>query len=178
MVGERGFEPPTPWSRTRCSTRLSHSPTLNFHLQPRDPKRAASRSARLKKVSGLPAAPCGAASNARRPTRPPQHSQLLIDSIAVAHFSLAAPAGTATRPQGTHVSRLPSALRSPPTSPSVNEPRSRVSHKAPDRAESPHARHSAWHQAASPCLSAHPTLALRAPSPSASPHVGSPLRLR
>jgi hypothetical protein len=26
MVGERGFEPPTPWSRTRCSTRLSHSP--------------------------------------------------------------------------------------------------------------------------------------------------------
>ena len=31
MVGERGFEPPTPWSRTRCSTRLSHSPTC---LQP------------------------------------------------------------------------------------------------------------------------------------------------
>src|SRR5579863_537825 len=28
MVGERGFEPPTPWSRTRCSTRLSHSPTF------------------------------------------------------------------------------------------------------------------------------------------------------
>ena len=28
MVGERGFEPPTPWSRTRCSTRLSHSPKL------------------------------------------------------------------------------------------------------------------------------------------------------
>ena len=26
LVGERGFEPPTPWSRTRCSTRLSHSP--------------------------------------------------------------------------------------------------------------------------------------------------------
>jgi hypothetical protein len=32
MVGERGFEPPTPWSRTRCSTRLSHSPTT--HLVP------------------------------------------------------------------------------------------------------------------------------------------------
>jgi hypothetical protein len=32
MVGERGFEPPTPWSRTRCSTRLSHSPTaLDLH---------------------------------------------------------------------------------------------------------------------------------------------------
>ena len=30
MVGERGFEPPTPWSRTRCSTRLSHSPTCWF----------------------------------------------------------------------------------------------------------------------------------------------------
>src|SRR5579863_9080316 len=29
LVGERGFEPPTPWSRTRCSTRLSHSPTLS-----------------------------------------------------------------------------------------------------------------------------------------------------
>src|SRR5437763_7989539 len=27
LVGERGFQPPTPWSRTRCSTRLSHSPT-------------------------------------------------------------------------------------------------------------------------------------------------------
>ncbi len=30
LVGERGFEPPTPWSRTRCSTRLSHSPTRQF----------------------------------------------------------------------------------------------------------------------------------------------------
>src|SRR5262245_55232047 len=29
MVGARGFEPPTPWSRTRCSTRLSHAPLLN-----------------------------------------------------------------------------------------------------------------------------------------------------
>ena len=33
LVGERGFEPPTPWSRTRCSTRLSHSPTL-LHCAP------------------------------------------------------------------------------------------------------------------------------------------------
>jgi hypothetical protein len=32
LVGERGFEPPTPWSRTRCSTRLSHSPTLSLSL--------------------------------------------------------------------------------------------------------------------------------------------------
>ncbi len=25
-IGETGFEPATPWSRTKCSTRLSHSP--------------------------------------------------------------------------------------------------------------------------------------------------------
>ena len=29
MVGETGFEPATPWSRTKCSTRLSHSPMSN-----------------------------------------------------------------------------------------------------------------------------------------------------
>ena len=29
MVGETGFEPATPWSRTKCSTRLSHSPMCN-----------------------------------------------------------------------------------------------------------------------------------------------------
>ncbi len=33
LVGERGFEPPTPWSRTRCSTRLSHSPTMRGRLR-------------------------------------------------------------------------------------------------------------------------------------------------
>jgi integrase len=27
-VGETGFEPATPWSRTKCSTRLSHSPRI------------------------------------------------------------------------------------------------------------------------------------------------------
>ncbi len=27
LVGETGFEPATPWSRTRCSTKLSHSPS-------------------------------------------------------------------------------------------------------------------------------------------------------
>src|SRR5688500_14447588 len=40
LVGARGFEPPTPRSRTECSTRLSHAPTrvwnglfyLNFSL--------------------------------------------------------------------------------------------------------------------------------------------------
>ena len=28
MVGARGFEPPTPWSQTRCATRLRYAPTL------------------------------------------------------------------------------------------------------------------------------------------------------
>ncbi len=27
MVGARGFEPPTPWSQTRCATRLRYAPT-------------------------------------------------------------------------------------------------------------------------------------------------------
>jgi len=30
MVGETGFEPATPWSQTRCSTRLSYSPPDDF----------------------------------------------------------------------------------------------------------------------------------------------------
>jgi hypothetical protein len=37
MVGARGFEPPTPWSRTRCSTRLSHAPTESAQAQWRAP---------------------------------------------------------------------------------------------------------------------------------------------
>ena len=31
VVGARGFEPPTPRSRTECSTRLSHAPTAASH---------------------------------------------------------------------------------------------------------------------------------------------------
>ena len=27
MVGASGFEPPTPWSRTKCATRLRYAPT-------------------------------------------------------------------------------------------------------------------------------------------------------
>ena len=35
VVGERGFEPPAPASRTQCSTRLSYSPTLfTFFAKP------------------------------------------------------------------------------------------------------------------------------------------------
>ena len=40
MVGERGFEPPTPWSRTRCSTRLSHSPTVRHCASEENLRRA------------------------------------------------------------------------------------------------------------------------------------------
>ncbi len=29
MVGARGFEPPTPWSRTRCATRLRYAPNFD-----------------------------------------------------------------------------------------------------------------------------------------------------
>ena len=32
LVGERGFEPPTPSSRTKCATRLRHSPRVRAHL--------------------------------------------------------------------------------------------------------------------------------------------------
>ena len=28
LVGARGFEPPTPWSRTRCATRLRYAPNV------------------------------------------------------------------------------------------------------------------------------------------------------
>src|SRR5712692_3737090 len=35
LVGARGFEPPTPRSRTECSTRLSHAPTeANIYFTP------------------------------------------------------------------------------------------------------------------------------------------------
>ena len=29
MVGKTGFEPATPWSQTKCSTKLSHFPVYN-----------------------------------------------------------------------------------------------------------------------------------------------------
>ena len=29
MVGKTGFEPATPWSQTKCSTKLSHFPIKN-----------------------------------------------------------------------------------------------------------------------------------------------------
>jgi hypothetical protein len=39
MVGAGGFEPPTSWSRTRRSTRLSHAPKMS-NLAIRDQGRA------------------------------------------------------------------------------------------------------------------------------------------
>src|SRR5512139_1966835 len=39
MVGMTGFEPATPWSRTRCSTRLSHIPTETAMLARTSPGR-------------------------------------------------------------------------------------------------------------------------------------------
>ncbi len=32
MVGEIGFEPTTPWTQTRCATKLRHSPTFIFYV--------------------------------------------------------------------------------------------------------------------------------------------------
>ena len=32
MVGERGFEPPTLWSQTRCATRLRYSPKIHLKV--------------------------------------------------------------------------------------------------------------------------------------------------
>ena len=33
MVGKTGFEPATPWSQTRCSTKLSHFPFFKMAVQ-------------------------------------------------------------------------------------------------------------------------------------------------
>ena len=33
MVGKTGFEPATPWSQTKCSTKLSHFPLYNGALE-------------------------------------------------------------------------------------------------------------------------------------------------
>ena len=33
MVGKTGFEPATPWSQTKCSTKLSHFPIINGALE-------------------------------------------------------------------------------------------------------------------------------------------------
>src|SRR5215471_16961837 len=45
-VGETGFEPATPWSRTKCSTRLSHSPYFEFQSTASHERRRESRAIR------------------------------------------------------------------------------------------------------------------------------------
>src|SRR5437588_11728854 len=50
LVGARGFEPPTPWSRTRCATRLRYAPTLNRKIAPSRRKQA--MLATYKTISG------------------------------------------------------------------------------------------------------------------------------
>jgi hypothetical protein len=37
MVGKTGFEPATPWSQTRCSTKLSHFPKYGVPGETRTP---------------------------------------------------------------------------------------------------------------------------------------------
>src|SRR5258707_8701435 len=44
MVGARGFEPPTPWSRTRCATRLRYAPTAYARDSRKNPITASARS--------------------------------------------------------------------------------------------------------------------------------------
>ncbi len=34
MVGAAGFEPATPWSQARCSTKLSHAPSTTKYIIP------------------------------------------------------------------------------------------------------------------------------------------------
>src|SRR2546426_7567026 len=55
LVGETGFEPATPWSRTRCSTRLSHSPKLD---SPRGREEVTGRTEPVNAVVAGPAPAC------------------------------------------------------------------------------------------------------------------------
>ena len=56
MVGARGFEPPTPRSRTECSTRLSHAPTCALYRT--------SRALGTLSIGALPFLPVGCACRA------------------------------------------------------------------------------------------------------------------
>src|SRR6478672_3695584 len=72
MVGERGFEPPTPWSRTRCSTRLSHSPT------PATPNCCISRESACDCEAKLYHSLCGLETASRLTDRERRATQMLI----------------------------------------------------------------------------------------------------
>lgn len=51
VVGETGFEPATPWSRTKCSTRLSHSPICSSAGGAFRDRRSAAGSTRAARLS-------------------------------------------------------------------------------------------------------------------------------
>src|SRR5688572_2854981 len=59
VVGARGFEPPTPRSRTECSTRLSHAPTAadctRFRLP--NPERGTGNTEPVQTLSSTPRTP-------------------------------------------------------------------------------------------------------------------------
>src|SRR5438128_4548056 len=62
MVGVRGFEPPTPASRTQYSTRLSYTPTYDWRTTEKD---ANSSKDRLNSDCGSGASAASAASASR-----------------------------------------------------------------------------------------------------------------
>src|SRR6059036_3563383 len=72
MVGASGFEPPTPWSRTRCATRLRYAPTVS-QKKTDSMRPAGSRSRRP------PRAGCGfgSASALKSPDAAPRHQGVL-----------------------------------------------------------------------------------------------------
>lgn len=54
MVGVRGFEPPTPCSRSRCATRLRYTPNLRLPIRSREPTQCSFdvRSESIRKTQG------------------------------------------------------------------------------------------------------------------------------
>jgi len=53
LVGVRGFEPPAPASRRRCSTRLSYTPTAAAFIDPQGGNRKRRRRLRAFIIWGL-----------------------------------------------------------------------------------------------------------------------------
>src|SRR5665213_2189711 len=65
MVGVAGFEPATPASRTRCSTRLSHTPTWEAPYRGANGARQAGPNAALHRLE-----PCATSAPPRRGRTP------------------------------------------------------------------------------------------------------------
>jgi hypothetical protein len=71
LVGARGFEPPTPRSRTECSTRLSHAPTRRKDSRENEPAnsfRNPTRPQRQSVVGLWPVGPARLAASSHHPT--------------------------------------------------------------------------------------------------------------